>query len=154
VTCVALSSDDSVIYSGSKDNSLMSWDLEAGKRKQCISPSWRRETHGTRQAWEGEILSVAVSSDGRYLVSGGRDRIIRIYDCRCQNSEVKKFDGHRDAVTSLTFRRDSYSLFSGSLDRCLKHWDLGEMCYLETMFGHQVRTQSLAISLISLFIVL
>ena len=50
----------------------------------------------------------------------------------------RSLQGHRDAVTCLSFRRDSYSLFSGSLDRCLKHWDLNEMGYLETMFGHQV----------------
>jgi ribosomal RNA-processing protein 9 len=139
VTCVALSSDDGTIYSGSKDNSLISWDLEAGKQKRDILPCWSRESHGQKQASEGEILCVATSSDDRYLVSGGRDRAIRVYDCRSRNAEVKKFEGHRDAVTCLAFRRDSYSLFSGSMDRCLKHWDLGEMGYLETMFGHQVQ---------------
>ena len=62
---------------------------------------------------------------------------IRVFDARTANAEVKVLTGHRGAVTSLSFRRESYSLFSGSLDRCVKHWDLSEMGYLETMFGHQ-----------------
>ena len=88
------------------------------------------------QSHSGEILSVAVTSDNKYVVSGGRDNILRIYDTRT-NEEIKSFTGHRDAITSLSFKGDSYSLFSGSLDRCVKNWDLKEMGYMETLFGHQ-----------------
>jgi ribosomal RNA-processing protein 9 len=62
---------------------------------------------------------VAVSTDGKYVASGGRDRLVRIYDSRT-NSEIKVLSGHRDTITSLTFRRDSPSLFSGSLDRLVQ----------------------------------
>ena len=67
--------------------------------------------------------------------------MIRIFDGRAGYAQVQELKGHRDAVTSLCFRMDSYTLFSGSLDRCLKHWDLNEMAYIETMFGHQVSKQ-------------
>lgn len=136
VTSVALSSDETFVVSGSKDNSVLRWDVET-QQKTVLRAKWRRDTHFEKQASDGEILSVAVSSDGRYTVSGGRDNIIRVYDARQANAEVKALSGHRDAVTSLAFRRESYSLFSGSLDRCVKHWDLSEMGYLETLFGHQ-----------------
>jgi len=135
VTCVCLSSDESTIYSGSKDNALIRWDSETGT-KQFLRQRWSRKTSPDKQANTGEILSVAVTTDGRYAVSGGRDNMVRVYDSRT-NTEVKCLSGHRDAVTSLAFRRDTYSLFSGSSDRCLKHWDLNEMGYIETMFGHQ-----------------
>jgi ribosomal RNA-processing protein 9 len=123
--------------------------------KTYLRQKWRRSTHGDHQASEGEILAVAVSTDGKYVASGGRDSLVRIFDVRT-NSEIKSLPGHRDAVTSLAFRRDSPSLFSGSLDRfltlisyhshialvplrrCIKHWDMNEMGYLETLFGHQV----------------
>lgn len=136
VTCVSLSSDETTIYSGSKDNSVIKWDTETGSR-QILKPHWSRRTHGSQQALEGEILAVSCSTDNRYVVSGGRDHMIRVYDARMNSAEIKVFQGHRDAVTCLSFRRDTYSLFSGSLDRCLKHWDLNEMGYIETMFGHQ-----------------
>ena len=136
VTSVALASDESFVLAGSKDNSVVRFDL-ATETKQVLRPKWRRDTHPDVQASEGEILAVASSSDGRYAVSGGRDMKLRIYDARLANAEVKVLTGHRGAITSLAFRRESYSLFTGSLDRCLKHWDLSEMGYLETLFGHQ-----------------
>jgi ribosomal RNA-processing protein 9 len=129
------------------------FDTETGV-KTYLRQKWRRSTHGDHQASEGEILAVAVSTDGKYVASGGRDSLVRIFDART-NSEIKSLSGHRDAVTCLAFRRDSPSLFSGSLDRfvtlmvitltsfvslhrCIKHWDMNEMGYLETLFGHQV----------------
>jgi ribosomal RNA-processing protein 9 len=103
------------VYSGSKDNSVFKWDVETSTRS-VIRPKWSRKTHRDVQASQGEILSVAVTTDGRYLVSGGRDCFVRVFDTRI-NEEIKAFPGHRDAITSLSFRRDSYSLYSGSLDR-------------------------------------
>lgn len=136
VTCVALTSDDATAYSGSKDNALIQWDIETGN-KHILKPYWSRKSHGTKQASDGEILAVAVSTDGKYVASGGRDNAIRIYDSRQKYAEVKVLQGHRDAVSCLSFRRNTNSLFSGSFDRCLKHWDLTDMAYIETMFGHQ-----------------
>ena len=133
---MALTADESTVYSGAKDNAIIMWDLESSSRR-VLRPKWSRATHGTEQCSKGEILAVAVTSDGRYVASGGRDCFVRIYDTRTASSEIRAFQGHRDAVTTLAFRRDSYSLFSGSLDRCIKHWDLNEMGYLETLFGHQ-----------------
>lgn len=154
MTCVALSSDDASIYSGSKDNSVIHWDTETGKKKSILRRKWSRQTHGDQQSWDGEVLCVANTSDGRYVVSSGRDKAIRVFDARSKYSEVKVLQGHRDTVTCLSFRRDSYSLFSGSTDRCLKHWDLNEMGYLETMFGHQVRQIVVESEIIVLFVII
>lgn len=97
---------------------LCRWDLETGE-KTTIRPKWSRKTHPDFQSHEGEVLSVAVSTDMKYLASGGRDNLVRIFDTRLNSSkaEVQSFSGHRDAVTSLAFQKDSYSLFSGSSDR-------------------------------------
>ena len=94
------------------------WDIETGA-KAMIRAKWSRKTHPDTQCHQGEVLSVAVSTDMKYLASGGRDNVIRIYDTRLHdgNAEVQAFTGHRDAVTSLAFQKDSYSLFSGSNDR-------------------------------------
>lgn len=116
---------------------MVRWDLEAGEAsKTVLRPKWARKTHPDTQASMGEVLAMAVTTDGKYLACGGRDCLVRIFDTRI-NQEIKAFQGHRDAVTAMAFRRDSNSLFTGSLDRCVKHWDLNEMGYLETAFGHQ-----------------
>ncbi len=54
------------------------------------------------------------------------------------------FKGHRDTVSALAFRRGSHQLFSGSHDRTIKVWNLDEMCYIETLFGHQSEITGLA----------
>ena len=47
------------------------------------------------------------------------------------------FTQHRDAVTSLAFRRGTNQLYSSSKDRTIKTWSLNELAYVETLFGHQ-----------------
>jgi WD40 repeat protein len=137
VTCVTITQDNKTAYSGSKDNAVIAWDVETGA-KQIIHPHWRRDTeHKNVQSRDGEVLAVAVSSDSRYVVSGGRDNEVKVYDVRNKHALIRSMKGHRDAVTGLCFRKDTYSLYSSSLDRCLKHWEIGDLAYMETLFGHQ-----------------
>lgn len=79
----------------------------------------------------GKVLTLAVSGDGRYLASGGRDRLINVWDCRT-DTVVETFRGHQDTVSSLAFRANSLALFSGSHDRCVKVCAFGSLlslCY-------------------------
>eukprot|EP00904_Undaria_pinnatifida_P005902 jgi/Undpi1/2441/HiC_scaffold_13.g05822.m1 len=143
-TCVVLSPDDTTAFSGSKDNSILRWDVETGKRVTML-PHWRKLPGGkvpAVKAHSKEVLTLAASGDGRYLVSGGRDRLINVWDCRT-DTVVETFRGHQDTVSSLAFRANSLALYSGSHDRCVKHWDLNEMGYVETMFGHQSEINAL-----------
>ncbi len=141
-TCVALSADERWAFSGGKDDAVFHYDVEAGKRVAALSPLWNgRQGH---QAHEKEVLALAVTSDGRYLAAGGRDKEIRIWDLRAGSKLVKTFSGHRDAVAALAFRDGSHALYSGSWDRALKHWTLDGMAYVETLFGHQAEVNGLA----------
>ncbi|CAM9188880.1 unnamed protein product [Discosporangium mesarthrocarpum] len=137
-TCVALSPDDATAFSGSKDNSILRWDVETGQRT-VLQSRWRKLPGGgipEVKAHSNEVLALAVSGDGRFLASGGRDCLVHVWDSR-SNTLIASFRGHQDTVSSLTFRSNSLALFSASHDRCVKHWDLNEMGYVETLFGHQ-----------------
>ena len=141
-TCVTVTRDERIAFTGSKDDAILQYDLETGVRTATLSPHWRGGQG--YQAHEKEVLAMAVSSDGRFLAAGGRDKEIRIWDLRERGGgkgpslkPVKRFAGHRDAVSALCFRADSHALYSGSFDRCLKHWNLDGMVYVETLFGHQ-----------------
>mmetsp|Transcript_4540 Transcript_4540/g.13087 ORF Transcript_4540/g.13087 Transcript_4540/m.13087 type:complete len:535 (-) Transcript_4540:740-2344(-) len=141
-TCLALQHDGTRAISGSKDHSVIIWDVQEERRALTLCPSWKRETQEEREATPrtlGEVLSVACSDDGRYAAVGRRDSTVCIYDVRSSSktSLVKTFTGHKGPITSLAFRTQSLQLFSGSEDRCIRHYNLNEMMYLETLYGHQ-----------------
>ena len=149
-TSVALSNNGHVAYSGSKDGSLLMWNVEQGGRKlNTILPVVK----GGNVSGEGsdrntrEILSIATSDDDRYLAVGGRDNCVRIFDIRTlgkntstingATSPITTLSGHKKAVTSLSFRPRTLDLYSGSFDRCIRRYDLNTLTYIETLYGHQ-----------------
>lgn len=138
-TCVALQSDGATAISGSKDHSVILWDIETASRKTHLCPVWKKETaDSSKPRTVGEVLSVACSDDGRYAAVGSRDATVRVFDIRSRSQAlVQTFTGHKGAVTSLAFRTNSLQLFSGSDDRCIRHYNLSEMLYIETLYGHQ-----------------
>jgi ribosomal RNA-processing protein 9 len=50
---------------------------------------------------------------------------------------IKKFTHHRDTITALRFQRGTHNLFSASDDRSIKHYNVQDLTYIETLFGHQ-----------------
>jgi len=156
-TCVALHNPSgAVAYSASKDNSILMWDIENEKKMNTIVKRWNpNECDYTRNS--GEVLCMVASDDGRFLATGGRDATVKIYDVRQKNKAgkatvtisdkdneidgirglVTSFEGHKGPVTALALRSQSLQLFSGSNDRCIRHYNLDQMAYIETLYGHQ-----------------
>ncbi|CAO1617494.1 unnamed protein product [Parajaminaea phylloscopi] len=104
------------------------------------------------------IWSLALSSDGRFLVTGGPDKRIGVWSCgdpvankatqsAAPSSQlpswVKALVGHKDAISGLRFRSGTHELYSASLDRTVKLFDVDQLSYIETLFGHQESIVSL-----------
>ena len=120
-TCVALQSDGLTAISGSKDHSVLIWDVENEKRSHTLCPIWKKKPDSGVSRTLGEVLSVACSDDGRYAAIGKRDGTVSIFDIRAgKNNLIKTFEGHKGAITCLCFRTQSLQLFSGSEDRCIR----------------------------------
>lgn len=96
----------------------------------------RRSKDKEFQGHTGPILAVAASHDGRFVVTAGADRRLVVHDAETLKP-LRAFSHHRDAVTSLAFRRGSNQLFSCSRDRTVKVWSVDDLAYIETLFGHQ-----------------
>ncbi|GAV67259.1 WD40 domain-containing protein [Cephalotus follicularis] len=143
VTAVALSDDDLRGFSASKDGTILHWDVDSGKGEKYLWPSEEvLRSHGARNP-QGRaskhsklIYALAVSSDGRYLASGGLDRHVHLWDTRTRE-HIQAFPGHRGPVSCLTFRQGTSELFSGSFDRTVKIWNVEDRAYINTLFGHQ-----------------
>lgn len=87
---------------------------------------------------KGKVTCCAISPDDKYIVTGGEDTYIKVWDFKTIE-HVKDFQAHRSAVTSLAFRKttDSLELFSASADRSIKAWNLDQLGFVDTMYGHQ-----------------
>ena len=96
----SLSKDGRVAFRGAKDGSLLMWDMESGKKTSLLTASSRGDDGNRR-----EILTIALSDDGRFLAVGGRDDQVCIFDiCTTSASStssshpvVAMFEGHKKA---------------------------------------------------------
>jgi WD40 repeat protein len=62
---------------------------------------------------QGYVTCVAYSPDGRFVLSGGSDKIIRLWDTET-GDEVKQFIGHRCSIRVLAFSPNGRLIISGS----------------------------------------
>ncbi|XP_012883665.1 PREDICTED: U3 small nucleolar RNA-interacting protein 2 [Dipodomys ordii] len=135
ITCLVVTPDDSAIFSAAKDCTIIKWSVESG-RKLHVIPRAKKGTEGQPTGHSTHVLCMAISSDGKYLASGDRSKLILIWEAQsCRH--LYTFTGHRDAVSGLAFRRGTHQLYSTSHDRSVKVWNVAENSYVETLFGHQ-----------------
>ncbi|KAK7966113.1 rRNA processing protein RRP9 [Apiospora aurea] len=149
-------------YTVHKDRTLVKWrlqDLPANQFPQTTKKKPKKQAPPRRQpdkvhsrqgdrakaaknknyqGHTGEILCVAASEDGQYVVTGGSDRRLIIHDAKTLKP-LRVFTHHRDAVTGLAFRRGTNQLYTASKDRTVKVWSLDDgppFAYVETLYGH------------------
>jgi len=72
---------------------------------------------------EGTVLSVVVSPDANYIVSGSLDKMIQIWELRT-GMLVCTPKGHEFPVLSVAVSPDGNYLVSGSTDKMIKVWKL------------------------------
>ncbi|OAX43760.1 WD40 repeat-like protein [Rhizopogon vinicolor AM-OR11-026] len=141
VTSAVASEDAQYLYTSGKEGTIIKWSLQSGEKiatfyKKHAAKGKEKALPQDIQGHTDEILSLAVSSDGRYLASGSKDRRVGVWDVE-KDEWVKGFGGHKDSVASVAFRKGTQQLYTGSFDRTIKLFDLSAMGYVETLFGHQ-----------------
>lgn len=148
VTAIALTEDDSRGFAASKDGLIVHWDIETGSSDKYTWLSQEASTSGSNILLGGHknkskkkqgsrnVLALAVSSDGRYLATGGSDRTIHLWDTRTRE-HLQAFPGHRGAISSLVFRQGTQQLMSAAFDRTIKLWSAEDRSYMDTLYGHQ-----------------
>ncbi|KAF7315331.1 WD-REPEATS-REGION domain-containing protein [Mycena indigotica] len=158
VTSAVASESGQHLFTSGKEGSIIKWDLASGKRLETffkVQPpttakgkgKQKSTTHTSVEGHTDSVLALAISSDGKYLASAGKDRRIGVWDAE-KGVWMTAFIGqvgHKDVVSAISFRKGTHQLYTGSYDRTLKVYDLtpGVMGYVETLFGHQDHVLSL-----------
>ncbi|GBU26853.1 hypothetical protein R84B8_00368 [Treponema sp. R8-4-B8] len=81
------------------------------------------------------VNSVAISPDGKTVVSGSDDGTIKLWDL-VTSREIRTLSGHSSAVESVMFSPDSKTVVSGSSDNTIKLWDAVTGREIRTLSGH------------------
>ena len=114
------------------EDGVIIWDSMTGKQVRVLKEA-------------GPVLGLAFSPDGKYLATGGQDRMAAVWDART-GQQIFSMIGHNRAVFAASFMPDGSRLATASGDGTVKIWDAKNGKELLTLFGHTGRVFSLAIS--------
>ncbi len=116
-------SHNHIFASCSADGSIKIWQIGC------------RESLRTLRAHSGGVYSVAFSSDGQTLVSGGEDKTIKLWDV-CTGELLNTLKGHSRGVLSIAISPDNQIIASGSIDGTVKLWNLQTGKLLDSLCGY------------------
>jgi WD40 repeat protein len=126
------------------DKTMRVWDVHTGECKAIILTG--HEGHG------GRIISVAISADNSFIVTGSWDKTARVWDTNTYQC-IATLTGHTDAIESVAISADNSFIVTGSRDHAARIWDTQNWQCTATLTGHASIVYSVAISSDNSFIV-
>jgi len=97
---------------GWEDGQIRAFDSEKGERLWEIPNAHR-----------GGVTALALSNNGRFIISGGKEGEVRLWELRTREL-VSHLKGHNLAVNSIVIYEDDLHALSVSSDRTFICWDL------------------------------
>lgn len=134
-------------YTVSKDLQLTKYDITDFKKRPKklkftkgsakFLPEKPNDFENTTLGHHCEILSVAASPDGKYVVTGGRDKKVIVWSTEAL-APLKAFPtkDRRGEVLSLVFRRNTDQLYVSCADYKIRTYSVNQFSQLETLYGH------------------
>ncbi len=110
IGCLAVSAFDGAVFAG-HGAGVRVWEPTGGKESQRFV--------GHIDA----VRAVAVSKDGRQMLTGSDDRTLRLWDVQ-SGKEIFRFQGHKARIGSVALSGDGRLALSGSQDQTLRLWDV------------------------------
>jgi WD40 repeat protein len=158
ITSVAISTDGRWVASGSADGTLRLWELNTARCLWTLNapkrfvgsvtpsaPVGSRSSDRGMDLMGGCVRTVALSSDGRWALTGSDDWTLRLWEVatgRC----VRTFEGHTENVYSVLLSSDGIWALSGSYDKTLRLWEVATGHCVRAFGGHTGGVSSLALS--------
>ncbi|MDD4446482.1 MAG: TIR domain-containing protein [Methanothrix sp.] len=118
-------------------------EVETGK-----TPTSRKPASQARMVLRGHadyVGAVAVTSDGRTIISGSDDGTLKIWDMATGKCRAT-LEGHADYVRAVAVTPDGRTVISGSSDKTLKIWNMATGKCRATLEGHAGSVYGVAIT--------
>ena len=94
---------------------------------------------------QSSVYAIAISRDGKTIVSGSLDDTIKIWDAK-SGVMLRSLEGHKGSVNSVAISKDGNTIVSGSSDNSIRIWDTKSGAMLRSLEGHKSYVNSVAIS--------
>ncbi|CDF36259.1 unnamed protein product [Chondrus crispus] len=134
-TCATFCERKGYVVVGYDDGTLRLWSTSETK----VLRSFR----GHRS----EVRCVAMSGDGRRVVSGSEDASVRVWDVETGAQVGEALVGHTDVVRSVAMSGDGKRVVSGSEDKSVRVWDVETGAQVgDALVGHTGMVNSVTIS--------
>ena len=91
------------------------------------------------------VTSVAISPDGRKVLTGSADKTARLWDA-ASGRELRQFTGHTGSVSSVAFSPDGRTVLTGSEDVTARLWDAVSGVELRQFTGQFTSVSSIGFS--------
>ncbi|XP_022885238.1 protein JINGUBANG-like [Olea europaea var. sylvestris] len=135
VSALALSNDESLLYSVSWDRTLKIWRISDFKCLESVA-----------NAHDDAINAIALASDG-HVYTGSSDKKIKIWKRSTENKKhtlVATLEKHKSGVNAVALSRDGLTMYSGARDRSILVWKkVDESCSMVTVGTLRGHTESI-----------
>ncbi|KAK4701398.1 general transcriptional corepressor TUP1, partial [Phenoliferia sp. Uapishka_3] len=121
VYSVAFSPDGKFLVSGSLDKTLKMWDMGMVNRTMGPGEESKIMCMTTLQGHKDYVLSVAISPDGAWIVSGSKDRGVQFWDPHTARAQFM-LQGHKNSVISVAVSEVGGLVATGSGDWSARIW--------------------------------
>ena len=121
------SADGRLVVSGSRDGSLILWDVSRGKKVRSF---------GFLSAHQDRLEDCAFSADGKRIVSASLDNTLKVWNAT-NGKLIFTLEGHSQAVFACVFSPDDRQILSASSDDSLKIWNAKNGTEVKTLLGHE-----------------
>jgi WD40 repeat protein/serine/threonine protein kinase len=138
VTSIAYSTDGTLAISGSRDNTLILWDVASGQALRTLTG---------HDDW---VWDVAFSPDSTRVLSASADGTLILWDI-ATGEQAQILSGHTAPVRCVAFSPDGTKAISGAEDMTLIVWDTDAASEtfgqaLRTLSGHTATVNAVALS--------